>query len=255
MNALRLPAVGPFAGATVRVVASTFAADVRADAAAWGEAKRRLGDKLFDGPMCRYERFSVVGDRLELDVSRTSYRVFVETNLYGPRDLPPSALARPVGVSAALETADGKLVLGRRGGGVAYYPNRVHPFAGSLEWPDSGDAIDPFAECRRELAEELGLADADVPDLALTGVAEDADLRHPELIFTARTTLAVADLRRQLDDAEHRDLVALETTPDALAAALRGPDLTPIARASVLLWGGLRFGGDWRADQRRELGV
>jgi hypothetical protein len=48
-------------------------------------------------------------------------------------------------VSPALLTADGFLMMGRRNASVAYYPNRVHPFAGAL---DPGDA-DMFAAVRR----------------------------------------------------------------------------------------------------------
>ena len=42
-------------------------------------------------------------------------------------------LANPVGVSPALLSADNFLIMGRRNASVAYYPNRIHPFAGALE--------------------------------------------------------------------------------------------------------------------------
>ena len=42
---------------------------------------------------------------------------------------------------ASLLTRDGWLLYGRRNATVAYYPNRVHPFAGTLE---PGDLADVF---------------------------------------------------------------------------------------------------------------
>ncbi len=112
---------------------------------AWAEASGRLGAKLFDGPMCRLERWQA-GRTLELFVSRTSYKPFLGTNLthatladrYGAE-----VLANAVGLSIALATVDRWLMLGRRNGSVAYYPQRVHPFAGALE---PADPLDVFAE-------------------------------------------------------------------------------------------------------------
>src|SRR5687767_11839877 len=101
---------------------------------AWARVTARPGVHLFDGPMCRLESFEATPEALVLSLSPTSYKPFVGTNLQNPhladshgRDV----MANPVGVSAALETGDGYLVLGRRNASVAYYPQRVHPFAGA----------------------------------------------------------------------------------------------------------------------------
>src|SRR5690349_12363656 len=102
----------------------------------WQQISSRPGVHLFDGPMSRLERWTATPDRLELFLSTTSYKPFLGTNLYHP-DLADTygrdVLANPVGVSPALETADGFLLFGRRNASVAYYPNRIHPFAGALE--------------------------------------------------------------------------------------------------------------------------
>ena len=239
----------------VEVVSTTYLPHPDANADAWRDAKARLGDKLFDGPMCRFEGLTLNAGGFRLRVSRTSYRGFIETNLFGPRTLPTDALARPIGVSVALETADRHLVLGRRGDGVAYYPNRTHPFAGSLEWSERPGGIDPFADCRRELREELGLADDEVHDLALTGVAEDLDLRHPELIFAARTTLDVPALRRRLDRAEHDAVAAFPATQRGVETALADDALTPVARAAVRLFALARIRANSRVGSDGDQGV
>lgn len=205
----------------------------------WQREKARLGDRLFDGAMCRFESLEVDGDRLTLRVSRTSYRVFVNTNIFGPRELPTAARANPIGVSSILETSDAKLLLGRRGNGVAYYPRRVHPFAGSLEWPRDGAAIDVFAECRRELLEELRLGESEIEWLRLVAVCEDVDLRHPELLLHAKTTATAASLRGRLDPAEHDELHVIDATRSAVTAALQDAALTPVARASLARWNSL----------------
>src|SRR2546423_316715 len=78
----------------------------------------------------------------------------------------PQVLANPVGVSPALLTADNYLMMGRRNASVAYYPGRIHPFAGALDPQDS----DVFAAVRRELKEELAFEIQDVTEIFCTGI-------------------------------------------------------------------------------------
>src|SRR5262249_33599627 len=82
---------------------------------AWRRAQGRKGTYLFDGPMCRLESFGVQQGRLELALSATSYKLFHGTNLchaeladrYGP-----TVLANPLGISCAVVSSDGYLMLG-----------------------------------------------------------------------------------------------------------------------------------------------
>lgn len=212
---------------------------------AWARVTARPGVHLFDGPMCRIEAFDASADVLHLSLSPTSYKPFVGTNLVNPqladthgRDV----MANPVGVSALLETADGYYVLGRRNASVAYYPERVHPFAGALE---PRDGVDPFAAVYRELSEELSLSRPEVVDLRCTGLVEDRALRQPELIFLARTTLPRADVERRVDRDEHHASCALEQVPSEVLEWTADHALTPVAVASLLLAGRLRFGEPW----------
>ena len=102
----------------------------------WNESTKHAGVNLFDGPMCRLEKVETREKELRLWLSRTSYKPFWGTNLnnvglaekYGER-----ILANPLGVSAILLSSDDMLMMGRRNASVAYYPDRVHPFAGCLE--------------------------------------------------------------------------------------------------------------------------
>lgn len=219
---------------------------------AWSSALARPGVRLFDGPMCRLESASASSQRLRLNLSRTTYKVFLGTNLSHPEladRYGPAVLANPVGVSPALETADGFLLLGRRNASVAYYPGRVHPFAGALE---PKDADDVFAALRRELQEELSLGGDDVTDLRCAGLVEDRMLRQPELIFLARCRLTREAVEAKLDPVEHRGTWSVRAARDAIRAALSEPDLTPVAVASLLLWGRARFGAEWFEALARE---
>ena len=164
---------------------------------AWIAAGRRIGPKLFDGPMIRLNSWRIEKDRLILDLGRTSYKPFMGTNLMHPEladQCGADVLANPLGLSAALESADGFLLFGRRNPDMAFYPNRIHPFAGTAE------TADVFAEIRKELQEEAGLLDADISELRCIGMAEDRAIRQPE-----------ADLSRSIQFAQERDRAAAES--------------------------------------------
>ena len=214
---------------------------------AWTEAVARPGAHLFDGPMCRLERWDVSPDgrRLRITLSGTSYKPFFGTNMSHPEladQYGPEVLANPVGVSPALETADHFLLLGRRNASVAYYPNRIHPFAGALEPKDNGDL---FTAVRRELHEELALGDVDVAEVRCTGLVWEEALRQTEMIFLARSTLTRDQITSRLGREEHRGVHPIEATPAAVEAALGDARLTPVAVAALLLWARGAFGQDW----------
>jgi hypothetical protein len=214
---------------------------------AWQQASSRPGVKLFDGPMCRMERWRASANRLEIDLSATSYKPFVGTNLEHPEladQYGGDVMANPVGVSPALLTCDGFLLMGRRNASVAYYPNRIHPFAGALEPRDENDFI---RAVHRELAEELSLREEDVSEIRCTGIAEDTAMRQPELLFSATTLLNRRQIESQVHADEHGGSVAIPADPVAVGRAVQDPALTPVAAASLLLWGRLWFGEEWFA--------
>jgi hypothetical protein len=203
---------------------------------AWAAARLRLGDKLFDGPMCRLERWNASADRLQLTFSRTSYRPFLGVDLMNPHlteQFGREIMANPMGVSSALETADGWLLMGRRNDSVAYYPDRVHPFAGALE---PRDRLDVFSEVRRELGEELALQEADIAQITCLGMIEDRSLRQPELVFHVRSTRTRSQIESTLDRAEHHGVYPIRAVQKEVAAALADPVLTPVAQGTLTLW-------------------
>jgi hypothetical protein len=211
---------------------------------AWQKAQARPGIKLFDGPLCRLEQFRA-GETLDLELTRTSYKIFWATHVADPSladEYGPQVMANPIGLSCALESRDGCLMLGRRNESVAYYPGRIHPFAGSLE---PQERVDVFAQVERELDEELGLKPAEIGGMACIGMIEDLSLRHPELVFHVRCAPERPRIEQMLDPGEHEGCLAIEPRPAALEAALKNPQLTPVALGTVLLWGRGQFGEAW----------
>jgi hypothetical protein len=207
---------------------------------AWNAARgRSLQVQLFDGPMCRLESYEAMGDALVLRLSRTSYRTFFGTNMSNPtlaERYGPNVLANPVGLSAALVTADAFLVFGRRNATVAYYPNRVHPFAGALE---PREQLDVFDDVRRELREELALPFDEILDLRCVGLVEDHALRQPELIFTARTPRSRAQLEESVDVTEHGGAWSIPATRADIERSLKDlTPFTPVAIATMTLLAG-----------------
>jgi 8-oxo-dGTP pyrophosphatase MutT (NUDIX family) len=213
--------------------------------AAWAAALARPGIHLFDGPMCRLERWHASPEALELIISHTTYKTFLGTNMANPGLADrhgPAVLANPVGMSAVLQSSDNFLVLGRRSASVAYYPNRVHPISGSLE---PGDGANVFGAMRREIAEEAALSANDLSNFVCLGLVEDALLRQQEVIFSARVDRTLDAIGDSLDPTEHHALYGLAVTPAGVEEAIRDPALTPVAAGSFLLWGREAFGTGW----------
>jgi len=212
----------------------------------WSAALQQRGIQLFDGPMCRLESHAATTGSLELFLSSTSYRIFFGTNMRHPEladRYGPPILANPLGVSCLLETADDWILLGRRNDSVAYYPGRVHPFAGALEPADEGDV---FAAARRELHEELALKDSHLKQIRCLALVRDNLLRQPELIFTVRTNRTLRQLERLMDHTEHREGYPLAASLPVIESAMSLSHLlTPVAIGSLWLWGRQRFGQSW----------
>lgn len=219
---------------------------------AWSAALARPGVHLFDGPMCRMESWQATDTRLGLTVSKSNYKTFLGTNMVHPEfaeTIGADVMANSVGISPALLSGDGQLLLGQRTNSVAYYPGRIHPFAGSLEPTDS----DVFAAVARELKEELTLQTSDIAEIRCTGIAEDPNLRQPELIFSVRSPRTRAEIQDRLDPLEHRSIHAVPATAEAVEQSLREErGLTPVAVATLLLWGRLAFGQPWFDKAVRE---
>jgi hypothetical protein len=205
---------------------------------AWIDAHKRPGVKLFDGPLCRFEGFDLHADEpgsesIRIDVSSTRYRIVVGTHFAHPDIVDrfgPDVAARPIGVSSGVISADGRLLLGVRSERLAYYPGRVHPFAGSMSDLPEPDIV---ADALREVREELNIAEQEPMSIRMVGLVEDLQMRHPEAIFLVRLPINEQELRTRLDHDEHGEIVSAPLENHALESLRADPRLTPFALGVV----------------------
>ncbi|MFB3892618.1 MAG: NUDIX hydrolase [Phycisphaerae bacterium] len=239
----------------------------------WAEHSRQAEETkviLFDGPLCRVIDASGDEKHLSLTLGPTGYKEFLGTNLaraglrYTHGD---EALANPLGVSAAVTTADGYLLLGRRSGRVVHQAGRIHPLGGMVE-PElprrragqrgdgGGGAPDVFAAIRQELCQETNVSPEMVRDLVCLGLVRDKRIVQPELVFDASLAADAPTLRRLArkapDAAEHDEMVLLMNRPSSVVTFMEkhAEILTPVATAALLLHGLRAWGSGWFASAR-----
>jgi 8-oxo-dGTP pyrophosphatase MutT (NUDIX family) len=230
----------------------------------------QTGRTLFNGDLGRLVRAKPGDDALELHIGATTYKEFRGTNVHPdpsarrdrsrPAALDDDRLANPLGISATIITADGLIVLGRRSDRVALHAGYLHTFGGMLEAADclADGTCDVFDCAIRELCEELPIKPHEIAELVITGLVRDRALAQPELLFDARVTIALEDLKERFESAA-RDFEhdALEWTRDDAAILpafiLHTRPIAPIAEAALLLHGRLRWGDPWYDTCRTEL--
>ncbi|MFW6132310.1 MAG: hypothetical protein ACOC8F_00325 [Planctomycetota bacterium] len=229
----------------------------------WTDRARRAeheGWMFYDGALCRLTEWSADDGVLTLTLGAVSYREFLGTNathahiryVHGPE-----VLADPLGVSAALTTAEGFLVLGRRSRRVMQYAGRIHPVGGLVEPGAEASALpDPFLTMRAELEEELALDPQRVGRMLCIGLVRDKHTDQPELILDVTTDTEVGELRADqaaaTDSAEHTGLEPVRDDPASLVNFIeqRYAKLTPVALATLLLHGLHSWGTGWFAAAR-----
>src|SRR5262249_29143816 len=144
--------------------------------------------------------------------------------------------------SALVVTRDGQVVAGRRSARVIAFGGHVHPFGGMLESVRDGRAaVDVFESMRRELREELALADCELAQLQLHGFIVDPAIAGAGLLFPLQSDLTLAQLAARWQPAssrdEHDELVAVPDDARLAAPRLaRLEPLTAVAHAAFELY-------------------
>ncbi len=262
-----LDAVGPFSRREVTLTwtsrrrSSTPEIDRLIDRA-WEQAMdlaRRTGRKLYDGRLCRLVEYSVQGRTLHLVAGPVSFRELLGTNYTHPHLVHTAGaevLANPLGVSAAVITADGFVVLGRRSDQVTCQERMIHPVGGLMEVDDTGAPPHPFDAVLAELREETGTIPATDKAVVCLGLVRDKALPQPELVFCIEVDADVRSLRASAAQAveghEHSELVAVRDRPTSVVTFIdkHGQETTPVALATLLLHGLHRWGSGWFATAR-----
>jgi hypothetical protein len=223
------------------------------------EQAAKRGASLYNGALCRLIDFSADDGRLSLTLGPTNFREFLGSNLmrahlryvHGPE-----VLANPVGVSTAVTTADGFLLLGRRSQKVVFNAGKIHPIGGMLDPVEAPNLPDPFDCILQELRTETNVSPDTIDHIVCMGLVRDKRIVQPELVFDARLNIDAATLRRmaaQASDAhEHDNLILLMDYPSSVVTFMEthAEVLTPVATATLLLHGLRHWGSGWFASAR-----
>jgi 8-oxo-dGTP pyrophosphatase MutT (NUDIX family) len=231
--------------------------------ATWAEQTRlaaEQGRKLYNGRLCRMINCETQGPVLQMTLGEVSYKEFVGTNLthaqlryiHGP-----DVLANPLGVSAAVVTSDGYVLLGRRSDKVFSNPGLVHPVGGTVEPPaEAGRIPDPFQAMTDELYQELALPAKAVRRNVCLGVVRAKRVVQPEMVFEVRVDGGVEAIRAGAanapDASEHDELIPVRDHPGAVVTYIEKnySQLTAVAMATLLLHGQRHWGMGWMATAR-----
>jgi 8-oxo-dGTP pyrophosphatase MutT (NUDIX family) len=188
-----------------------------------------------------------------------SFREFLGTNYAHPHlvhTAGPEVLASPLGVSAAVVTSDGFVVLARRSDRVTWHRGMVHPIGGVVELDDGDRPPHPFDAVLAELKEETGVAAPPAEAVVCLGLVRDKGLCQPELVFRIEVDADVRTLRASARSAaegdEHDELLAVRDRPTSAVSFIErhAAETTPVALATLLLHGLNRWGSGWFATAR-----
>ena len=161
------------------------------------------------------------------------------------------SLNNALGTSATVITRDGYLLYGRRSDNVAYHCGYLHTFGGTVDRSDRtpDGTYDLFAAIRRELREELSLADDEIGEVVCTGLACDHQIHQPELLFDVQMNVTRGELLTRFDDHADPEHVAIESCldePESIVPFVTSTRLiAPVAVAAMLLHGRGCWGHDW----------
>jgi 8-oxo-dGTP pyrophosphatase MutT (NUDIX family) len=220
-----------------------------------------VSTNIFNGQLCRLISHNCDNKRLNLTLGPVSFKEFIGTNatqayirhLHGTE-----VMANPLGVSAAVCTNDGLIVLGMRSKDMIQYAGRIHPIGGTVEPPEDHQAAcpDPFQAIIEELHEETAVPPESVDNILCLGLVRDRNTVQPELIFDVHVDCDVVSLfaaaAAAVDAAEHSSLVPVRDHPGAVVSFMEKhfTQLTPVAMATVLLHGLRHWGSGWFATAR-----
>jgi 8-oxo-dGTP pyrophosphatase MutT (NUDIX family) len=232
--------------------------------ASWCDQTQRaegVRTQIFNGQLCRLISHRCENAHLNLTLGPVSFKEFIGTNatqayirhLHGPE-----VMADPLGVSAAVCTNDGLIVLGMRNKDMIQYAGRIHPVGGTVEPPEDHTAAspDPFQAILDELHEETAVPPEKVSNILCLGLVRDRNTVQPELIFDVHVDCDVVSLfasaATAVDAAEHSSMVPVRDHPGAVVSFMEQhfSQLTPVAMATLLLHGLRHWGSGWFATAR-----
>lgn len=177
---------------------------------------------LFNGALCRLEKFDADNENLQLSFSRTCYRDLLFSNVNTAELIAALGENGPVqalGVSAVIETSDGFLPIIRRSMHVGEGPGALDIIGGHIH-PDEhfrDGAPNVFMAIKDEIHTELGVPLDLLNDCVCIGLTGSFHQRKPELAFFVRLPLTMLEIQQLAQQApegeEYSELLAIRADP------------------------------------------
>jgi len=166
---------------------------------------------LFPGPLVRVLHYERRSHALCFRLGPTDYREYIGTKSLEDAEF----RADPLTACAAVRTADGKIVVGRRGHRNMENAGWWHLIGGYVDptHDRAGDGIDVFGTILREIEEEVGFPRHEVSAVCL-GLVRWRPTHKPELIFFVQSPRTSAEIRPA--DDEHEEIRPIHDHPDAI---------------------------------------
>jgi 8-oxo-dGTP pyrophosphatase MutT (NUDIX family) len=151
------------------------------------EGFRQSRPNAFDGKLLRLRSFSFTESRANLVAQVTSFSAYITSRdpIFLER-FPESERADPLGLTVLLLGSDNRLILTQRSLNAEQNPGGLYFIGGYAEPNEFAGDLDIFDEACREVVEEIGLAQSEINERALIGLAYDPVYCHPEMFFLVR---------------------------------------------------------------------
>ncbi len=202
----------------------------------------------FNGRIARLEEWRIRDGALHLWLRPVEYKHLLYSNAHTGeiiRHYGEHQLARALGISAVVVSAEGQILLMERSDRVGEFPGCYDLFGGHIDPPAQGEIPDPFASMEKELDEELALLPG-TASLSLFGLLLTREARKPELLFIARCGMeSEAMMRAALgarDRYEYRRLLAIPADAESVRGFLQHhrTKLSPSAFGGLEIFAAMR---------------
>lgn len=199
---------------------------------------------LFNGDLCRLNRWEKKDNYLILDLGRTDYREQWHSNAFCREIVSKhgeEVLARALGVSAVLATRDQQIVLIKRSHEVGEDPGKLDVWGGHIHPQDHAidGAPDPFCAIAAEILEEANLTLSEDEPLTCLGLIETTTTFKPEMIFRVELQLTAAEVMKRAEaygSAEWSALISIANRSESLKTFLQEHEEQISPSAFGALW-------------------